>query len=124
METTNALIRKEIWHRDYNLSKRHNLHELPQQRAIFGIFGIVNEEPVNCRYIGEAADLQHEIEHLFENPEHEGLKKFMQGPWIQMVQYELTPAASPEENQHKILEWAQHYQPKIDAEGEYPGYYD
>ena len=123
METINTLTSIEIWHRDYNLDKRHNLDTLPAGKAIFGIFAIVNEAPVNCRYIGETENLRETIKALFEKPEGDGMKKFMQGPWIQMLQYEPMPASSKEERQKTVEEWVSKYEPKIDEEGEYPGYY-
>ena len=43
-----------IYHKDYNLDKKDNLEEVPESPAVFGIFAIIHEKPVNCRYIGEA----------------------------------------------------------------------
>jgi hypothetical protein len=113
----------EIWHKDHNLSKKHNMHDVPQESAVFGVFGIVNEEPVNCRYIGETDNLRDSIVSLFEHPESEGMKKFMQGPWIQMLQYELMPGSSRNDRLKVASEWTQRFNPKIDEDGEYPGYY-
>lgn len=123
METTN-LVKLEVFHKDYNLDKKDNLSELPGEKAVFGIFAIVNDEPINCRYIGETENLQASIKNLFENPSSEGLKKFMQGPWIQMLVYEVMEGSSKEDRQKIIEEWNQLHNPKIDEEGEYPGYYD
>jgi hypothetical protein len=124
MEAIQTLTKLEVWHKDYNLGKKHNLDSLPTEKAVFGLFAIVNDEPINCRYIGEAENLQVAITGLFEKPEHTGLKKFMQGPWIQMLLYELMPASSSGERQKAAGEWVQKYKPNIDEEGEYPGYYD
>lgn len=123
METTN-LVKLEVFHKDYNLDKKDNLNELPKAKAVFGIFAIVNEEPINCRYIGETENLQESVRNLFENPPSEGLKKFMQGPWIQMLAYESMEGSSKEDRQKIVEEWNQQHNPKIDEEGEYPGYYD
>jgi hypothetical protein len=124
MNSTTTLSQLEIWHKDYNLTQKHNLNELPAERAVFGIFGIVNNEPLNCRYIAEAENLQESVTRLFENPDGLGMKKFMQGPWIQMLQFELMPGSSKEERLGVADEWAKKFQPKIDEEGEYPGYYE
>jgi hypothetical protein len=123
METTN-IVKLEVFHKDYNLEKKDNLDELPKQEAVFGIFAIVNDEPANCRYIGEAGNLQLEIRNLFENPPSEGLKKFMQGPWIQYLIYELLDNYSKEECKSISEKWVKKYSPAIDIEGEYPGYYN
>lgn len=123
METTN-LVKMEVFHKDYNLDKKDNLGELPSEKAVFGIFAIVNEEPINCRYIGEAENLQETVRDLFINPPSEGMKKFMQGPWIQMLVYELIEGSTKEDRQKITEEWNKKYDPKIDDEGEYPGYYD
>ncbi len=124
METTETIVKLEVWHKDYNLDKKDNLDEVPTGKAVFGIFGIVNEEPINCRYVGEADNLREVVKDVFENPQGEGMKKFMQGPWIQMLVYELMPDSTKEDREKAVEEWKQKYDPKIDEEGEYPGYYD
>lgn len=124
MEATATIIRQEVYHKDHNLDKKDNLEELPEEKAVFGIFAIVDEKPVNCRYISETENLQQEIKNIFENPLSEAMKEFMQGPWIKMVQYELTPGSSVGERQKAVSEWTQEHEPKINEVGEYPGYYD
>ncbi|MEC5144152.1 hypothetical protein [Chitinophaga sp. 212800010-3] len=121
---TSTLERTEIFHTDFNLDKKDNLHDIPENAAVFGIFAIVDNEPVNCRYIGYTKNLRLEIRNMFENPSSEGLKHFMQGPWIQLLMYELKPIATEEEIQQLQSEWEGRYKPNIDADGEYPGYYD
>lgn len=122
METSN-LIKQEIWHKDYNLDEKDNLHQLPTEKAVFGIFGIVNEEPINCRFVAETENLRDAVKDVFENPQSEGMKKFMQGPWIQMLVYELMPNNSKKDREAAVEEWTQKYEPNIDEKGEYPGYY-
>lgn len=124
METTETIIRQEIYHRDYNLDKKDNLEGLPELKAVFAIFAIVDEKPVNCRYISETENLQKEIKNIFENPLSEAMKKFIQGPWIKMLQYEIINGSSIEERQKVVSEWTLEHEPKISEEGEYPGYYD
>jgi hypothetical protein len=124
MNSTTTLSLLEIWHKNYNLAQKHNLNEIPAEKAVFGIFGIVNDEPLNCRYVSETENLQDAVIRLFENPEGQGMKKFMQGPWIQMLQFELMPQSSKEERKRATDEWIQKFQPKINEEGEYPGYYE
>lgn len=124
MEITETKVRLEVWHKDYNLDKKDNLNEIPAEKAVFGIFGIVNEEPLNCRYIAEAENLREAVRDVFENPQGEGMKKFMQGPWIQMLVYELMPNSTKEDREKVVEEWKLNYKPKIDDDGEYPGYYD
>jgi hypothetical protein len=123
MQTQDTLTTMEIWHKDYNLGKKDNLDELPSREAVFGVFGIVNEAPANCRWIGETDNLQETVKRLFEQPEGAGMKKFMQGPWIQMLQYELMPGTSGTAREKIVKDWTQKYAPAIDEEGEYPGYY-
>jgi hypothetical protein len=124
MQSTDTLVKLVIWHKDYNPDKKNNLDDVPGGKAVFGIFGIVNEEPVNCRFVGETENLHKSIKGLFENPEGEGLKKFMQGPWIQILQYEIMEGSSQEERKKAVEAWTEKYKPGIDNEGEYPGYYD
>jgi hypothetical protein len=123
MSDVNTIIKLEIRHKDYNLDHKDNLHELPEDKAVFAIFGIVDGEPVNCRLVGETENLQKNVRSLFERPASEGLKKFMQGAWLQMLIYELMPGSSASERQTGMHGWMLKYNPAIDEEGEYPGYY-
>jgi len=124
MQTVQAPARLEIWHGSYNLAMKDNLQELPEEEAVFGVFGIVKGEPVNCRYVSQTTNLRQAVKALFENPAEEGMKKFMQGAWIQMLQYELMPASSEAEREKMVAEWTLLHKPNIDEDGEYPGYYD
>ncbi len=124
MNTTEEIVKLEIWHKDYNLDKKDNLDEVPKEKAVFALFGIVDDEPINCRYISEAENLMDAVKEVFENPQSEGMKNFMQGPWIQMLVYELMPESSKEDREKVVSNWEQEHNPKIDDDGEYPGYYD
>jgi hypothetical protein len=124
MKTTATLAKQEIWCRDYNLDKKDNLTGLPTESAVFGVFAIVAGEPVNCRYVGETTNLQASVRELFEKPGSEGIRKFMHGPWIQQLLYELLPDSSREERQKAVETWTRQHNPNIDENGEYPGYYD
>lgn len=115
------IIKHEAWHRDYNLIQRHNLDTVPEEPAVFALFGIVDDEPVNCRYVASSQNIRATITQLFENPHAAGIKMFMQGPWIKMLQYQTFPTAPAEEMQRIADEWIQQYQPSIDEEGEYNG---
>jgi hypothetical protein len=117
-----GVVKKEIFHKDYNLDKKDNLGELPESPAVFGIFSIIHEVPVHPRYVGATDNLRKSVKEVFENPEGEGLKKFMQGPWIQIMCYEELPDSSEEDRKQKEEEWIKRYDPKITDEGEYPEY--
>ncbi|MCP4157186.1 MAG: hypothetical protein GY757_56265 [bacterium] len=108
----------EIFHKEYNLDKKDNLDTLPEEAAVFGIFAIIHEKPVHCRFIGESDNLQKAVRDLYENPEGEGFKKFMQGPWIQMLSYELT--AEEDARKKAVEDWTKEHTPKCDDDGEYP----
>ena len=123
METITELIKLELFHKHFNLGKKDNLDEVPRQKAIFGIFSVVMEQPANCRYIAATKDLRETIRLLFEDPQEEGMRKFMQGPWMKILQYAFLPDPSEEESQIALEHWSRTYKPGIDEEGEYPGYY-
>ncbi len=120
---TPQLFSVEIWHKDFNLEEIDNLKTLPQQSAVFGIFALLDNQPMNCRYVGETGNLYQSIKELFENPLENGLKYFMQGPWIKMVQYLLMPDSTQQQREVVVEDWEEKYHPKIDESGEYPGYY-
>ena len=119
---TETAISVEIFHGEYNLHKKDNLDELPSEKAIFGIFAIVNDAPANCRYVDVTDNLQSAVRELYENPPGEGMRNFMQGPWYQVLLYELL--TDTEQTESIQESWIARYSPKIDADGEYPGYYD
>jgi hypothetical protein len=116
----NKIVQTEVYHKDYNLDKKENLDTLPDKEAVFGFFAIINEKPVHCRIVGETDNLQKKVREIFEKPEGEGMKKFMQGPWIKMLVYEAMPGSGPEDRSKKAEEWKKEHNPKIDDKGEYP----
>ncbi len=109
-----------IYHKDYNLDKKDNLESIPEDPAVFGIFAIIHEKPVHCRYVGEASNLRAKVKDLYENPGDEGFGKFMQGPWIQMLVYESMADSSEEDRSKAVEEWKKEHDPKCDEKGEYP----
>jgi hypothetical protein len=118
------MARLELYHGQFNLDKRDNLSEIPAGKAVFGIFAIVDENPVNCRYVAVAHNLREAVRELYETPPGEGMKNFMQGAWIPMLVYNLDVAAEDVLLEREKEEWIKRYNPKIDVEGEYPGYYE
>ena len=117
------IVGSVIWHQDFNLYKKDNLAELPEEEAVFGIFAVVDDEPVNCRYVSETENLRRTVKDLFENPPGGGMKAFMQGPWVQFLQFVAMPDTSQEERLALATEWIKQYRPGVGADGEYPGYY-
>lgn len=115
-------VKMEVYHKDYNIDKKENLNELPEEPAVFGIFAIIHEVPVHCRYVGSTDNLRKSVRDVFEKPATESLKKFMQSPWIQMLCYESMPGSTEEQRKEKEAEWTREYEPKINEEGEYPEY--
>ena len=122
--TTEDIIRSVIWHKDFNLHEKDNLAELPEEEAVFGIFAVVDDAPINCRYVSETGNLRRTVKDLFENPPGEGMKAFMQGPWFQMLVFQPMPGSLRAERLKTADNWIQRDQPKINEDGEYPGYYD
>ena len=116
------VVKMEVYHKDYNIDKKDNIDELLEEPAVFGIFAIIHEVPVHCRYISSSDNLRRSVREVFEKSESEGLKKFMQSPWIQMLCYELLSGSTEEERKQKEEEWVREYEPKVNEEGEYPEY--
>ena len=86
----------EVYHKEYNIDDKDNINELPEEPAVFGIFSIIHEVPVHCRYVGSTDNLRKSVREVFENPDSEGLKK----------------------EEERIKE----YEPQVTEEGEYPEY--
>lgn len=118
----NNVSKQEVFHKDYNIEGKDNLNELPEKPAVFGIFAIIHETPVHPRYIGTTDNLRKTIKDIFENPKGEGLRKFMQGSWIQMICFELIPGLTEEEKRIKENFWIDEYRPGVQENGEYPEY--
>jgi len=119
MDAVSSVVQLEIWHRDHNLDQLDNLGELPDEPAVFGIFGIINDQPVNCRYVGETDNLRGAVTTLFEAPPGEGLLQFMQGPWIKMLLYEKAVGLTNPERQSAVSQWIRTHKPAVDREGNY-----
>jgi hypothetical protein len=116
------VVKHEVYHKNYNLDKKDNIDELPEEPAVFGIFGIIHEVPIHPRYIASTNNLRQAVRDAFEKPQGEGMIKFMQGPWIQMLCYELLPGLTEVERKTKEEAWINEYKPGINDDGEYPGY--
>jgi hypothetical protein len=111
-----------VRHRDFDIEGCDNMELLPDERAVFGLFAMIRDEPVNCRYIGQTQDLQRAVRSLYESPETEGLRRFMQGPWVKLLQYTIMTGSSEEMRQAEVREWVSRHRPAITGTGEYPGY--
>ena len=112
--------RTEIFSHKYNLQKKDNLDLLPAEPAVYGIFAIIDGEPVHCRHTGYTQNLQAAIRSHFETESNPGLKTFMQGPWLKLLLYTSNESAATEQEFQKILaEWEREFAPACDADGEY-----
>ena len=126
LKKTDDLAEKVIWHRQYNIDKKHNLDEIPEEKSIFAIFALIRGKQSNCRYVGQTDNLNKTIVSLFEGVEEcsVGLKTFMQGPWIKMVVYKTMKNITDKKRDFELNDWIKKYDPKVDDDGEYPGYYN
>jgi hypothetical protein len=113
-----------IWHKSFTISGRDNIQKLPAEKAVFAIFAIINEEPANCRYVGQTENLPRSVRLLFEEPGSPGLRRFMQGSWVRMIRYQLMPSSTTDEMEKVREEWQKEFRPAIDEDGQYPGYYE
>jgi hypothetical protein len=110
----------EINHAKYNLEAKDNLRSLPTQPAVYGIFAVIDGQPVHCRCVMHCQDLQESVRWHFEEEPHTGLRAFMQGPWIKLLVYELKPVGTTEEAlAAEVVKWANRYEPYCDERGEY-----
>lgn len=117
-----SVIFREIFHRDFNIDNKHNIDQLPETPAVFGLFGIINNTPIHPRYISSSDNLRDAIYDLYENPPNEGMRNFMQTNWVQMLCYETVEALSKEQREIKEAAWIAEYKPGINADGEYSEY--
>lgn len=122
INTDQDTVSFEIWHKRFNLDGKDNLAQLPSLKAVYAVFGIVDKDPVNCRFVGEAEHLGNALRYLFENADDNGLKTFLQGPWIKVLKYWPMPDSTREEREQAVMEWKAKYVPGVDENGEYPGY--
>jgi hypothetical protein len=113
-------IRTEIYSQKYNLQSKDNLDSLPAKPAVYGIFAIIDGQPVHCRHTGYATDLQAAVRNHFDADLNPGLRTFMQGPWLKMLLYTLPDSAGTDEQLRvKAAEWERQFVPLCDADGEY-----
>ena len=116
------ILEKTIFHKDYSVEGKENVKTVPKDPAVFGIFSMIHEKPVHCRYVGETENLQQTVINLFEKGTDisEGFAKYMHGTWIKRMLYVLMPGSTLQERQKEAAEWTQKYQPACDENGEYP----
>ena len=113
----------EIYHQNYNLDQKDNLDQIPEEAGIFGVFSLVRDTPSNCRIVKSSENLRQSVRLLFENAEDTGVRKFMQGPWIKYLKYQSLDSEN-EQIDELFNQWTEQFEPKVDEEGEYPGYYE
>jgi hypothetical protein len=116
------ILEKTIFHQDYSVEGKENMRTIPTEPAVFGIFGMIHEKPVHCRYVGETENLRETIINLFEKAEEvsEGFAKYMHDTLIKRMLYVLMPGSTQPERQKEAEEWTQKYQPACDENGRYP----
>jgi len=117
-----SVVKLEIFHREFNIDNKDNLSEIPDKPAVFGVFAVINDTPVHPRYIGSCENLQKKVRELYESPNSEGLRKFMQEEWIQMLCYEIVDNLTSEQLLEKERKWISFYKPGVDSDGEYLEY--
>jgi len=116
------VVKLEIFHKDYNIDAKHNIDELPEEPAVFGVFGIIHQTPVHPRYVSSTKNLRKSIQEAYESPINIGLKNFMQGNWIQMLCYEVLKDLNDAEIKQKEDAWIEEYKPAVKDDGEYTEY--
>lgn len=109
--------RTEIYHSEYNIGQKDNLDLLPRDAATYALFAVIDDQPVNCRYVGCAEDLRAAVRRHFEQESDPGLRTFMQGPWIKLLLYQTAEQRTGEAA--KVGDWKLRYQPFCDPLGEY-----
>lgn len=116
------VVINEIFHKQFNIDSKHTIDEIPECAAVFGVFGIIHDTPVHARYVSSTANLREAILQLYENPPSDGMQKFMQTSWIQMLCFENVDNLSQEEIGLKLSSWESAYKPAVTSDGEYPSY--
>jgi hypothetical protein len=109
--------RTEIYHPDYSIEHKDNVDLLPPAPATYGLFAIIDDQPVNCRYVGSAENLRAAVRRHFEQEPDLGLRTFMQGPWIKLILYQTANQHSGEATE--VENWKRRYQPSCKPDGEY-----
>jgi hypothetical protein len=100
-----------------NLDGKDNLDQLPQEPAVYGIFGRINGTPTNCRFVGQCDNLQKEIKKHFSDEEADScLKTFMQSIKIKTINYQLMQASSEADRLNEMKKWKSEYDPKCNEE--------
>ena len=113
-------IKTDIYSQKYNLHSKDNLDLLPARPAVYGIFAIIDGQPVHCRHTGYAPSLQAAMRNHFDADPNPGLRTFMQGPWLKMLLYTLNDTDGTDEQLRlTAAEWEQQFVPICDADGEY-----
>jgi hypothetical protein len=110
-------------HRDFNHDKNHNIEEIPEIKAVFGLFDFVCDQgvdkPLHCRFVGRTENLREMVVEVYQQTEDIGLQKFMSGPWIKMLCYLEVENIEDEANFSKEKKWIDQFKPANKEDGEY-----
>lgn len=111
------IIDFRLFKQDNNIDGKDNLDEVPASPAVYAIFGRINGEPANCRYVGESENLRNSIKkHFSDSEENDCLKEFMQSIKIKTMNFELLEAVSDSERVEKKNLWEDEFKPNCTKE--------
>lgn len=110
-------MRLLLYKQAFNLEKKDNLHLLPAAPAVYAICGRVNGQTANCRFVGQAEDLQAAIEqHFHEDSPHACVSEFMRSVKIKELLYMPMPGSTQQERENIKQEWEKKFQPVCNEE--------
>ena len=92
-----------------------NAKDLPEKKSVYSVWAQSksNNEPINCRYVGETENLQNRTqEHFSDQEENDCLNEFMQSTKTKILIYELMPGSTKEERMAKETKWVEKFNPE------------
>lgn len=106
-----------IYRKEFNLDKKDNLEEIPNDPAVYTVCGRVNGNAVNPRCVSTATNLQEAIKQLYaEANSNDSLLKFMQSIKVKMLVYQVMPGSTENERQQIKQQWENELQPQCTDE--------
>lgn len=112
-ETSDQLVENfQLLKADNNLDRRENLEALPESPAVYGIFGRINGEPANCRFIGYTESLRSAIQKHYTDEKDACLRTFMQSIKLKTLTYQLVGKMPDTDRQKLEKEWKEKHKPE------------
>jgi amino acid adenylation domain-containing protein len=100
-----------LYEKSSNVLGKETLSDLPEERAVYAIFGRIHGRPANCRYVAVTNNLRQSIRGHFNELTSEPLAEFTRSIKTKTLRYQLLPDSTDTEVSSIEKEWIEKFRP-------------